>query len=52
MRHGVVYRPTRALCFILYCWLKLIHTATPDKARPARLPVDRRRDTGQAGSYA
>jgi len=41
-------------CSMLYpiLWLKLIHTATPDKARPARLPVDRRRDTGQAGSYA
>jgi len=35
--------------------LKLIHTATPDKTRLPRLPVDRRRDAGQAGrgsSYA
>jgi len=36
--------------------LKLIHTATPDKIRLPRLPVDRRRrDAGQAGiagSYA
>jgi len=29
-----------------------IHTATPDKARLSRLPVDRRRDAGQAGGYA
>ena len=29
-----------------------IHTATPDKTRLPRLPVDRRRDAGQAGSYA
>ena len=29
-----------------------IYTATPDKTRPSRLPVDRRRDAGQAGSYA
>jgi len=28
------------------------HTATPDKTRLPRLPVDRRRDTGQASSYA
>ena len=36
-------------------FLQLIHTATPDKTRPScrRLPVDRRRrDAGQAGSYA
>ena len=32
--------------------LKLIHTATPDKTRLPRLPVDRRRDGGQADSYA
>jgi len=33
--------------------LTLIHTATPDKTRLPRLPVDRRRrDAGQAGSYA
>jgi len=32
--------------------LKLIHTATPDTTRQSRLPVDRRRDAGQAGSYA
>jgi len=32
---------------------KLIHTATPDTTRLPRLPVDRRRrDAGQAGSYA
>jgi len=30
-----------------------INTATPDKTRLSRLPVDRRRrDAGQAGSYA
>jgi len=30
-----------------------IHTATPDTTRLARPPVDRRRrDAGQAGSYA
>ena len=30
-----------------------VHTATPDKTRLPRLPVDRhRRDAGQAGSYA
>jgi len=30
-----------------------IHTATPVKTRLSRLPVDRRRrDAGQAGSYA
>jgi len=29
-----------------------VHTATPDKTRLPRLPVDRRRrDAGQAGSY-
>ena len=33
--------------------LKLIHTATPDTIRLLHLPVDRRRrDAGQAGSYA
>ena len=33
--------------------LKLIHTATPDKTRLSRMPVDRRRcDAGQADSYA
>jgi len=33
--------------------VKLIHTATPDKTRLPRLPIDRRRrDAGQAGSYA
>jgi len=34
--------------------LKLIHTTTPDTTRLSRLPVDRRRrrDAGQAGSYA
>jgi len=33
--------------------LELIHTATPGKTRPSRLPVDRRRrDAGQTGSYA
>ena len=33
--------------------LKLIHTATPDKTRLSRLPVDRqRRDADQTGSYA
>jgi len=35
------------------CGLKLIHTATPDTTRLPRRPVDRRRrDAGQAGSYA
>ena len=29
-----------------------VHTATPDKTRLSRLPVDRRRNAGQAGSYA
>jgi len=29
-----------------------VHTATPDKTRLPRLPVDRRRDADQAGSYA
>jgi len=29
-----------------------IHTATPDKTRLPRLPVDRRRDASQAESYA
>jgi len=28
------------------------HTVTPDKTRLSRLPVDRRRDAGHAGSYA
>jgi len=28
-----------------------VHTVTPDKTRLPRLPVDRRRDAGQAGSY-
>jgi len=40
---------------LLTSWttLKLIHTATPDTTRLSRLPVDRRRrDAGQAGSYA
>jgi len=32
--------------------LKLIHTATPDTTTLPRLPVDRRRDAGQAGSSA
>jgi len=32
--------------------LKLIYTTTPDKTRPSRLPVDRRRDAGQTSSYA
>ena len=32
--------------------LKLIHTAKSDATRLPRLPVDRRRDAGQAGSYA
>jgi len=37
----------------VYSTLKLIHTATPDKTRLPRLPIDRRRrDAGQAGSYA
>jgi len=32
---------------------RLIHAATPDKTRLPRLPIDRRRrDAGQAGSYA
>ena len=29
-----------------------VHTATPDKTRLPCLPVDRRRDAGQPGSYA
>ena len=34
-------------------FLKLVHIATPDTTRLPRLPVDRRRrDAGQAGSYA
>jgi len=31
------------------CRADSIYTTTPDKTRPSRLPVDRRRDTGQAG---
>jgi len=35
------------------CLAVSVHTATPDKTRLPRLPVDRRRrDAGQAGSYA
>jgi len=33
--------------------MKVTNTTTPDTTRPSRLPVDRRRrDAGQAGSYA